>query len=282
MKSDYRLIDWGDGRRLEEFGGVRCDRPAPMATRPRQAPPAVWAEATLRFDAAAKRWAGAPPGNWQFRARVGDLPEVRLGLAPGANGQIGVFPEQLDNWAWLARTIAAAPERGTVKVLNAFAHTGAATLFCAAAGAAVCHLDAAAGAVAQARKNAALSGLAERPVRWIVDDALKFLRREARRESFYDGVILDPPAFGRNGKTVWRLADDLDELLALAAQLLTPRPLFALVTCHPTGWGPEDLRAAVSRHFPMFAETRAQEIRIAGQYGDLPLGLCWRGSTTNA
>lgn len=277
MESDYRLIDCGEGRRLEEFGGVRCDRPAPMAAWPRQAPPGAWAGA-LRFDAAAKRWEGAAPKEWQFRARAGDLPEVRLGLAPGANGQIGVFPEQMDNWEWLARTVAAAKrERGEVKVLNVFAHTGAATLFCAAAGAAVCHLDAAAAAVTQARQNAALSGLSDRPVRWIVDDALKFLRRETRRKSFYDGIILDPPAFGRNGKTAWRLADDLPELLALAAGLLTPRPLFALVTCHPTGWGPEDLAAAMRPCFPGALQTRrlfagAPDASANG----LPLGLAAR------
>lgn len=288
MDTNYELIDCGNERRLERFGEILCDRPAPMALGNRRAEKSVWAGADLRFDAARREWAGNPPGGeWFFRGRVADGAEVRMRLTPGKNGQIGVFPEQIANWEWLYATITAARrERENsaadatavrVRVLNTFAHTGGSTLFCAAAGAEVCHLDAAAAAVTQARENAALSGFADRPVRWIVDDVKKFLRREIRRNSRYDGIILDPPAFGRSGKTIWRLEDDLPELLELAAQVLTPNLLFVLLTCHPTGWRPADLDALTARYFPCFSAARTEEIIIKGELNSLPLGLCWRG-----
>lgn len=275
MDSNYELIDCGNGRRLERFGTVICDRPAPMAEFPARAGAGVWAEAALRFDAVTRRWTGTPPADWAYSGAAGDA-AVRLGLTPGANGQLGIFPEQQENWEWLARIVGSARGR-RVRVLNGFAYTGGSTLFCAAAGAEVCHLDASGAAVAQARKNAELSGLSACPVRWIVDDVKKFLAREIRRKSFYDGIILDPPAFGRSGKNIWKLEDNLPELLEMAAAVLTPEPLFVLLTCHPAGWTPEDLRKIAVRYFPRWAGARAEAQSVPGRCNRLPLGLRWRG-----
>ncbi|GHS99307.1 methyltransferase [Planctomycetales bacterium] len=254
----YHFLDCGDRRRLENFGGVICDRPAPTATGSRRAPE-LWRQATLIYDG--EKWRGAPPPVWQFADAT---TPTRLQLYLGAKGQVGFFPEQIANWRWLEKIVA--PHAG-MKMLNLFAHTGGATLVGAAAGAAVCHVDAAGAAVKQARRNAALSGLADAPIRWLVDDAGQFLRREIKRGNFYDGIILDPPAFGRCGKTQWKLSRDLPELLRLVARALSPTAKFVLFTCHAPDWS-DDLAA----YFPA-AKIATTPLTAGGQ---LPLGQARR------
>jgi len=156
------------------------------------------------------------------------------------SGQVGVFPEQCDNWSWVFEQCAAAKRR--LRVLNLFAYTGASTIAAAAGGAEVTHVDAAKGIVERASKNAVLSGLADAPIRWIVDDAVKFCAREVRRESRYDAVILDPPTYGhgKRGES-WQVKRDLPELLRLVLELTDHAPAFILLTCHTTGIDAADL-----------------------------------------
>jgi 23S rRNA (cytosine1962-C5)-methyltransferase len=220
------LLDAGDGRRLDRFGGRVVDRPAPAADG-RRLRPARWREADLRFE---------PGDGWSGRVAhdpwAVTIDGLTLELRASPSGGVGLFTEQLANLAWLEARVA---ERGAgVTILNLFAHTGLLTLAAARAGAAVAHVDASRPAVAWARRNAELSGLADRPIRWLVDDAASFVVREARRGRRYDGLVLDPPSFGRAGARRWRLLDDLPGLLEACASALAPDG-FALLTAHTAG-----------------------------------------------
>ena len=226
-----RLRDAGDGRRLDLVGGRLIDRPAPGAIWPRRLDAASWAAADLRFDRSTG-WSG------ELEPWTITVDGITLELRPTEAGQIGVFPEHLAFWPWLRTALAG---RTDPTVLNLFASTGATTLALAAAGAAVTHVDAARPAVAWARRNADLSGLADRPIRWIVDDALGFTRREARRGRRYDGFVVDPPSFGHApGGARWELNDLLPELLDACAAIAAD-DAFVLLTAHSTGIRPVDL-----------------------------------------
>lgn len=239
---DYALLDAGKGRRLERFGSVLVNRPAPMATGPRGLPPQAW-QADLYYDLDQNAWRGTPPENW--RVRFGP---VTFSLAPLAQGQVGMFPEQSQNWAWLRNTLTAVGR--PLSVLNLFGYTGGSTLAAASVeGVECCHVDAAKPAVRQARENAALSGLDTRPVRWIVEDALTFVRREEKRGRRYDAVVFDPPAFGRSDGKSWKLTRDLDALLTAIDGVLADTPLLVLFTCHDPQMGPDAMRTAL-RHMP--------------------------------
>ena len=260
LKSDqYELLDFGGGRRLERFGDVTLDRPCPTAEHIRPADPAAWEKADARFDRTA-----ADEGTWTShrelpqRWTIAHSPLV-LEVRPTAFGQVGLFPEQAQNWDWIAGQVRKAPplqwggcsvaqSPGPVlspplRVLNLFAYTGASTLAAAAAGAEVTHVDAARNMVAWARRNAASSGLAGAPVRWLVEDAAKFVRRELRRGNRYDAVILDPPSYGHGPHgEVWRLSQHLARLLELCGRLTGPERQFMLLTCHTPGFSASRLR----------------------------------------
>jgi 23S rRNA (cytosine1962-C5)-methyltransferase len=214
--SAYRLLDAGDGRRLEAFGERIVDRPAPAAVDPRR-DAGAWLRADLRYDRVAG-WRGVGTlGPW-----IVELEGLHLELRPTASGQVGLFPEHLDGLAWLRQQVRSAAQPSTT-VLNLFAYTGLATLALAAAGASVVHVDAARSAISWARRNAQLSGLAGRPVRWIVDDAAAFVARETRRGRRYDGFVVDPPSWGHAvDARAWQLEGQLTELLAGCAQLAAP------------------------------------------------------------
>jgi 23S rRNA (cytosine1962-C5)-methyltransferase len=234
------LVDAGDGRRLERFGPRIVARPAPTATDPPFAPDA-WTSTDLRFEAGAG-WTGAT-SPW-----VVDVAGVTLELRPTASGGVGVYPEHQVNLDWLVAQVRGRAQDRQPSVLNLFAHTGLATLAAARGGAAVAHVDAARSAVAWARGNAALSGLADRPIRWLVDDAARFVAREARRGRRYDGIVLDPPSFGRAGSRRWRLADALPELLA-SCSAVAADDAFVLLTAHTAGVGGDDLAVELDHAF---------------------------------
>jgi 23S rRNA (cytosine1962-C5)-methyltransferase len=231
-KPPHELLDAGNGRRLDRFGDRRVDRPAPAAVWPPRLGPAEWAASDLRFDRGAG-WTGPALTPWTVT-----IDELILELRPTDTGQVGLFPEHLGFWTWLRAALAG---RDDAQVLNLFAATGATTLALAAAGARVTHVDASRPAVAWARRNAELSGLADRPIRWIVDDAVAFVERERRRGRRYDGIVLDPPTFGHGPRgSRWELADALPGLLDACAAVASD-DVFVLLTAHATGLDPDDL-----------------------------------------
>lgn len=246
---DYELLDFGAGRKLERFGPWVLDRPCPTASDETKQHPQLWKKALARYDGQR-----ADEGNWmppvvrwpsaEIEINVGRELGFRMKLAPLPSGQVGLFPEQWENWRWIARQVARVKP---LKVLNLFAYTGGSTLAAASAGAEVTHVDAAKSMVARARENAEVSGLAERPIRWIVEDAMKFCRREVRRGNQYDAVVLDPPSYGHGPKgESWSIKSDLLPLLELCGELTTSRRAFLLCTCHTPAIDAATLSAAVS------------------------------------
>ena len=280
--AQYELLDFGDGRRLERFGPLLLDRPCPAAESVRPAAAGLWSAGDARFQrlhADQGRWVlrGDPPRQWTIAHG-----RLAFQLKRTDFGHVGLFPEQAENWSWIAEQVGrrTADGSGGVKVLNLFAYTGGSTLAAAAAGAAVTHVDAARNIVAWARRNAELSGLGEAPIRWIAEDAVKFVRREIRRGNRYDGVILDPPSYGHgaHGET-WQLATDLLPLLAACAELTNPRPRFVLLTCHTPGFSPAKLRELLAAAFGSQAGTHidAAPLALVASTGQLlPSGVAAR------
>ncbi len=251
----YELMDFGDGRKLERFGGVVLDRPSSAAEGVSKLRPELWRDATARYERTrAEQGVWTPePSRWvPAKWRIVHDGEARflLQLAALPSGQVGVFPEQRNNWDWVARQVAKqqatqrVPGGPPLRVLNLFAYTGGSTLAAAAAGAEVVHIDAARNIVERARQNAELSGLADGPIRWITEDALKFCRREVNRGKHYDAVILDPPTYGHGPQgEPWQIDKHLLPLLQLCGELTAERRAFVLVSCHSPGIGPADLAA---------------------------------------
>ncbi len=245
---DYELLDFGDGRKLERFGAWVLDRPCPAAEVAKKQP-SLWGDAVARFegDRAAEGVWTPKVQNWEaahvdFSVRLSPQDRFQLQLAPLPSGQIGIFFEQFATWQWIAQQTARAGK--VLRVLNLFAYTGGSTLAAASAGAEVTHVDAAKSTVSRARENAKLSGLEDAPIRWIVEDALKFCQREVKRGNQYDAVILDPPSYGHGPKgEEWSIKRDLLPLLKLCGELTTERRVFVLCTCHSSGFGPAELSA---------------------------------------
>jgi len=241
---DYQLVDCGEGMKQEKWGPYTLVRPDPQILWPRHGvePGSPWPH----WDGLYHR-SETGGGQWEFRRPLPDHWEIKydaLGLTfkirPTSFKHTGLFPEQAVNWDWCSQKIKAARGAGReARVLNLFGYTGAATCAAAAAGASVCHVDAAEGMVKWCRENAALCGLAEAPIRTIVDDCLKFVKREQKRGRQYDAVIMDPPTFGR-GSTgeMWKLEDDLWELLAACRSVLSEQPLFFLVNAYTARLSP--------------------------------------------
>lgn len=241
--ADYALLDSGDGLKMERFGQYTFVRPEVQAMWSRALPEKEWSRAHAVFRPTSEE----SGGHWEMKKRIEDRWKMEYalppGILPGERGalrfwamttpgrHLGIFPECAANWDWAAKQIRATGQQ--TKVLNLFGYTGLATLAAAAAGAHVTHVDASKKSVSWARENQELSGLSEKPVRWIVDDALKFVQREGRRGNKYDGILLDPPKFGRGPKgEVWEVYKSLPGLLATCRQILSERPLFLVVTVY--------------------------------------------------
>lgn len=227
MSDSYKLIDSGNEKKLEQFGPYRLVRPAaPAIWRPRL-PDEEWDNADGVFTRQGKsRW--KRPFNKEWNVEISG---VLFKLAATDFGHIGVFPEHQEIWNWSAPRI-----KPGDRVLNLFAYSGGATLACAKKGAEVCHVDASKGMVDWARENASLNGLDKAPVRWIVDDVMKFVKREVKRGRQYEGIILDPPTFGRGSQgQVFKIEKDLPVLLDLLSCF---NPRFVALSCHTPGFTP--------------------------------------------
>ena len=244
MNQGYELIDSGFCQKLERFGPYTLIRPSPQAVwKPTN--PEAWEQA----DASFARTEGE---RWRFRTRVPEewtieIDGIRFLLHPTEFGHLGIFAEQRPLWN---RIRTACQSRPKPRVLNLFAYSGGSTLAAALGGAEVCHLDSAKGMVDWARKNAQANTLTEAPIRWIVDDATKFLKRELRRERSYDGIILDPPSFGRGADgEVFKIEEHILELLSLCNSLLSKDPLFVILSCHTAGFTEKTLRYLIEDCF---------------------------------
>ena len=234
---DYELIDATGGNRLERWGSTLLVRPDPQVVWKNEPVSDLWNKADAVYHRSVKGG-----GEWEYRRRLPQKWQIgwndlNLVVSPTGFKHTGVFPEQAVNWAWYQEKIKAAGR--PIRVLNLFGYTGGATLACAQAGASVCHVDASKGIVAWARENAAASNMADRPIRWIVDDCAKFVAREIRRGSVYDGLIMDPPSYGRGpGGEIWKLEDNIYDLISLCAGVLSEKPLFVAVNSYTTGLSP--------------------------------------------
>ena len=236
---DYELLDVSDGERLERWGSHILIRPDPQAIwrTPREHPD--WNRAEGRYSRSRTgggAWdKGGLPSEWEI-----DYRDLRFRVKPMNFKHTGLFPEQAVNWDRMRSLIGSAGRE--ISVLNLFAYTGGATLACLAAGASVCHVDAAKGMVAWAKENAALSGLSGGKVRWIVDDCARFVEREIRRGRRYDAIIMDPPSYGRGpGGEIWKLEDDLWDFVSLCRGVLSDDPLFVIINSYTTGLAPSVL-----------------------------------------
>ena len=233
---DYEVLDCTSGEKLERWDRYTLVRPDPQVIweTPRKHP--GWREYNARYARSSSgggQWNTKKlPDKWQIHYK-----ELTFQVKPMNFKHTGIFPEQAANWDWAMAKIRNAGR--PVNVLNLFAYTGGATLACAAAGASVCHVDAAKGMVSWARENAALSGLADRPIRWIIDDCAKFVEREIKRGRKYDAIIMDPPSYGRGPSgEIWKLEKDLYGFIRLCSGVLSDNPLFIIINSYTTGLAP--------------------------------------------
>lgn len=259
---DYEVIDCSAGEKLERWGEYILVRPDPQVIWNTPRENTLWEKANACYH---RSKSGG--GSWEFK----NLPEqwqigykgLRFNLKPFAFKHTGLFPEQAVNWDWFGEKIRKAGR--AVKVLNLFAYTGGATLAAARAGAMVTHVDASKGMVTWARENAVSSGLGDAPIRWLVDDCVKFVQREIRRGNRYNAVIMDPPSYGRGPKgETWKLEENIFEFIKLCSELLCDNPLFFLVNSYTTGLSPSVLTYMISETVgkKYKGETMSQEIGL--------------------
>lgn len=258
---DYEVLDTSGGEKLERWGDYLLVRPDPQViwNTPKDLP--GWRKMNGHYYRSSKGG-----GEWEFF----DLPkqweiaykDLRFNLKPFSFKHTGLFPEQAVNWDWFFDKIKNAGR--PVKVLNLFAYTGGATLAAAAAGAAVTHVDASKGMVNWAKENAKSSGLEAAPIRWLVDDCMKFVEREIRRGNHYDGIIMDPPSYGRGPKgEIWKIEDSIYDFIKLCTQILSDAPLFFLVNSYTTGLAPAVLTYMLSTELKRFGgHVDSQEIGL--------------------
>ncbi len=276
--ADYALLDSGDGRKLERYGPYTVVRPEPQCLWAPRLEASAWEQADAIFDPSDEEDAG----RWRFQGSPLEAWPMSWGAARfnarfTAFRHLAFFPEQAANWEWLDARLRSETSRSAEppRVLNLFGYTGVASLVCAAAGAAVTHVDASKKAIAMARENAELSHLADRPIRWICEDARRYVQREVRRGSRYDGIILDPPKYGR-GPTgeVWRLFEDLPELSALCAELLSENASFLILNAYAARISGAALAGLLAdRLANRGGSIEWGELALSEQSGDREIGL---------
>ena len=285
---DYQVMDCSAGEKLERWKNYILVRPDPQVIWNTPKMLKEWKKMNGHYHRSAKgggEWEFFNlPEEWTIHYMLPIGKELTFHLKPFSFKHTGLFPEQAANWDWFSGLIRNAVADGRkIKVLNLFAYTGGATVAAAEAGASVCHVDAAKGMVAQAKQNAALSGLADAPIRYIVDDCLKFVEREIRRGNRYDGIIMDPPSYGR-GPTgeIWKIEDSADGLVHLSASLLSDKPLFFLINSYTTGLSPLTMKYILDRHVTDvcggISEASELALPVKSTGGMLPCGASARWS----
>ncbi len=235
---DYEILDMANGEKLERWNNIYLVRPDPQIIWNDKQYPEKWKQANARYNRSS-----TGGGHWDYKKRLPDSWQIKyknltFNIKPMGFKHTGIFPEQAVNWDWMMDKIQSEVKTTNreVKVLNLFAYTGGATVACLYAGASVCHVDSSKGMVAWAKENVVSSGLQNRPVRYIVDDVVKFVQREIRRGNKYDAIIMDPPSYGRgaNGE-VWKFEENLSMLIEICMQVLSDDPLFFLINSYTTG-----------------------------------------------
>ncbi len=242
---DYEILDMADGEKLERWGNIILIRPDPQIIWKEKSKPALWKKANAHYH---RSKSGG--GEWEYIKNVPKAWQIRykdlvFNLKPMGFKHTGLFPEQAVNWEFMMNKIKSV--KRPIKVLNLFAYTGGATVACASAGASVCHVDSSKGMTAWAKENVASSGLSDKPVRFIIDDVIKFVQREIRRGNKYDAIVMDPPSYGRgtNGE-VWNIEESLYMLVELCSKILSDNPLFFLINSYTTGLSPTILANILS------------------------------------
>ena len=273
----FEVLDTGNGDKLERWGKFVLCRPDPQVIWPAQ-DPSMWDAAQAHYYRSERGG-----GEWRFREKLPERWQISYGdlkfhVHPTGFKHTGLFPEQATNWDWMRNLIK--KRDGNVKVLNLFAYTGGATMACAAQGAHVTHVDAAKGMVQWAKENRELSKIPETNCRFIVEDALAFVRRELRRGNHYDGILMDPPSYGRGpGGEVWKLENELYTLISTCAEALSDNPLFFLVNSYTTGFQPAVLQNIIGRTVQsrFGGKVDAQEVVLPVRAGGvLPCGASGR------
>lgn len=276
--NDFELIDCSDGEKLERWGQYYLVRPDPQAIWQTPRTNKYWASSNARYkrsESGGGSWnKGRLPESWKIHYR-----DLSFMVKPMNFKHTGLFPEQAVNWDWASDCIRQAGK--AISVLNLFAYTGGATVACAGAGASVCHVDAAKGMVAWGKENALASGLADAPIRWIVDDCARFVEREIRRGHRYDAIIMDPPSYGRGpGGEVWKLEKDLWPFVSLCANVLSDNPLFVLINSYTTGLSPTVLsyitESIFTRKFGGNSEAQELGLPVTDSGLILPCGAACR------
>lgn len=235
---DYKILDMADGQKIERWGDIILSRPDPQIIWKQKSFPKKWNEINATYH---RSKTGG--GSWEFNKKMPKQWQVQyknltFNIKPMGFKHTGLFPEQAVNWDWMMEKIktAKANRKSEIKVLNLFAYTGGATVACLVAGASVCHVDSSKGMTTWAKENVASSGLEKKPVRFIVDDVVKFVNREIRRGNKYDAIIMDPPSYGRGAKgEVWQFEENIYDLVELCTQVLSENPLFFLINSYTTG-----------------------------------------------
>ena len=272
MRDDYELLDSGEGKKLERFGRYVLSRPCSQALWKKQLDASVWRNSDAQFDREdGNRWQGRNnlPREW-----VIETAGIKFKLGGTDFGHLGIFPEQRAQWKWIRDFISHAGRE--IRALNLFAYSGGSTLASALGGAEVCHLDASKGMVEWARQNAKLNSLENAPIRWIVDDAHKFMQREIRRGRKYDAIILDPPTFGRGAnKEMYKIERDLQQTLSLVKDLLSDKPLFVLFSSHTPGVSQIVAENILTQFFPS-ARLESGEMLLESKVFQCPSGIYTR------
>ena len=272
---DYEVLDTAHGEKLERWGNVLLRRPDPQVIWKKEGNPALWKKADGFYH---RSKSGG--GSWEFSKKLPDRWQISYGklkffVRPTGFKHTGLFPEQAVNWDYIGKKISG--ETRKKNVLNLFAYTGGATLAAAAAGADVVHVDASKGMVSWAKENLELSGLRDRYVRFIVDDCEKFVAREIKRGHFYDGIIMDPPSYGRGpGGEMWKLEDKIYDLVQLCSNLLSDNPLFFIINSYTTGLAPTVIKNIISLALSGKAEAEEIGLPVTSSGIFLPCGATGR------